>query len=819
MIDYLTYELAEIVDSKKTITHQQPLHNISIDSRTILSPFDTVFFALVGDRNNGHDYIRELIDKGVKVFVISEYKDEYIGLDNICFIEVGNTFEALHKVAIHHRKKSKYPVVGITGSNGKTMVKEWIYQILYNEKNIIRNPKSYNSQVGVPLSICLMDSTHEMGVFEAGISMPGEMEKLERIIHPQIGIFTNIGEAHQENFISISQKIDEKIKLFIHCEMVIYCKDHKVIDERMLNKIEKEKLVCWSINEGADLVVSKTISTSESTLLKGIYNNEYLEINIPFTDKASIENLIHIWLLLLKLGYQNEFIAKRMNILQPVAMRLELKQGINNSTIINDAYNSDINSISIALDFLKQQQQNNGKTVILSDIMQSGRNFEELYLSISKLIEKRNIDKFIGIGENLCAYAKFFKKESKFYKNTEEFLAQVNKDDFNDEAILLKGSRIYEFERISKLLEYKAHRTILEINLSNLVYNLNFFRSKLYPNTKVLVMVKALSYGSGSYEIANVLQTQGVDYLGVAFTDEGVDLRKNGIAIPIIVMQAEERSYENLIEFNLEPEIYSFGSLRFLIRILKRHQIKNFPVHLKFDTGMHRMGFSTEDISDLINLIKEEECIQVKSVFSHLAASDEDIHKEFTIEQIECFKIIRSKFQEHFQYEIFYHILNSEGIIRFREAQFDMVRLGIGLYGVSSSVQDKLMPVSALKSRILQIKHVKEGETIGYNRKGIAHKDKVIGIIPIGYADGLNRGLSNGVGKFYINGKFAPVIGNICMDVCMIDITDNHVKEGDEVIIFGKEIPIVNLANALNTIPYEILSNISSRVKRVYYQE
>ena len=818
MTTYPIKDIVTIVNGKCKKTIDYEITRISIDSRTILEPENTLFFALAGKRNNGHNYIPELIKKGVKNFVISEdfvYKIQY---NEINFITVGNTLFALQQLAKFHRKKYSYPVIGITGSNGKTIVKEWLYQVLFNEKNIIRSPKSYNSQVGVPLSIFLMDDSYDLALIEAGISLKGEMSRLQDIIQPTIGIITNIGEAHQENFSSIVDKINEKTKLLKSCKTIYYCKDYDEINNNIINQYPEKELVSWSEKNEAQLKITNILKTDNCSIIYGKFKNEDVEIEIPFYDKASIENAIHVWLVLLNMGYNHNRIKNKFKQLQPVAMRLEIKQGISNCTIINDSYNSDINSLIIALDLLNQQNQNEKKTLILSDILQSGKKSKELYFTIASIVKEKNINRFIGIGKELYSNEILFKNiQSEFYDNTDAFLnSSVS---FNNEAILLKGSRQFEFERISKLLEYKAHRTVLEINLNNLIHNYNFYYSKLKKETKVLVLVKGLSYGSGSYEIANVLQHHGADYLGVAFTDEGVELRKNGINLPIIVLQAEEEGYESMIENNLEPEIYNLDSLNVFLNIIKKQGAQHYPVHIKIDTGMNRMGFSENEIDELIKICKEEKRIYIKSVFSHLAASDEEEHDIFTGSQIKKFNIIRKIFETSFEHKILFHILNSEGILRFPEAQYDMVRLGIGLYGASASHQDKLLPISVLKSKIIQIKEVKKGETIGYGRKGIAKEDIVIGIVPIGYADGLDRRLSNGIGKLYINKKYAPVIGNICMDVCMINLSGINAKINDEVEIFGNNISINSLSNSLNTIPYEILTNISHRVKRIYYKE
>ncbi|MDO9186162.1 MAG: bifunctional UDP-N-acetylmuramoyl-tripeptide:D-alanyl-D-alanine ligase/alanine racemase [Bacteroidia bacterium] len=802
------------------------IKNLLIDSRKLSNAETSLFFAIKGERHDGHAYLIDLYEKGVRHFVVSSLPQNNAVFNNSVFLLVKDTLLALQYLCAFHRKQFKIPVIGITGSNGKTIVKEWLYQLMREDKNIVRSPKSFNSQVGVPLSVWQITGENKLGIFEAGISKTQEMSLLEAIIQPTIGLITNIGQAHDENFENQKQKVDEKLKLFVNSEVLIYCKDYLLVhNEITINKAFKDlQVFSWSRKLRSDLLVGRITKGIADTKIQGIYKNDFIQINIPFTDEASIENAIHCWAMLLYLGYENPVIAERMRFLSPIAMRLELKEGINNCSIINDSYNSDLGSLAIALDFLNQQKQHPKKTLILSDILQSGRNEETLYKEVAELIHKKGVSRLIGIGDGISNQTKQFDVEKTFYRSTDEFLKEFNNSFFRDETILLKGARAFGFEAISKIIQQKAHETVLEINLNAIVHNLNYFRAKIKSDTKIMAMVKAFSYGSGSFEIANILQFHRVDFLAVAYADEGIELRKAGITMPIMVMNPEEQSYDSMLQYNLEPEIYSFRVLSLFEETLKRSEHDSdhpIPIHIKLDTGMHRLGFDPDEVNELIVRIKNNKHLTVKSVFSHLAATDESEHDDFTWQQIKRFNEMSEKIKSHFTYPIMKHILNSAGITRFPDAQFDMVRLGIGLYGIGAgtSEQSQLQNVSTLKTSISQIKNIPANETIGYSRKGIATRDIQIATVPIGYADGLSRKLSGGKGKMIVNGKYAPIIGNVCMDMCMIDITDINASENDEVIVFGEAYPITEVAKDVGTIPYEILTNVSRRVKRVYYQE
>jgi alanine racemase len=818
---YSISDIAKITGGSLRKESDSRVREIVIDSRKIFSPAESVFIAIPGDRHDGHDYIEDLWGKGVRNYIISRSAIDFSRFPGGNFIQVPSTLGALQQIAAHHRNSFNFPVVGITGSNGKTIVKEWIYHLLDDLYSVVRSPKSYNSQIGVPLSVWEMHPEYNFGVFEAGISKPSEMQRLQNIIQPDIGLFTNIGSAHQENFKSLKQKIQEKLQLFQEAETIIYCKDHEEIDREIRNDdyLSRKQLVSWSEDYKADLVIDTIQKKKDYTEITGYYRDQYDTITIPFIDRGSIENAIHVWLLMLHLGVERDIVQKKMNELPVIAMRLEMKKAINNCTLINDSYNSDLRSLNIALNMLNQQNQHSKKTLVLSDILQSGRDEADLYSEVADLIQNNKIDRLIGIGSSISANAHVFDLDKDFYTSTEQFLSNLSSKAFRNEAILLKGSRDFHFEKISHSLEQKMHQTVLEIDLDAMVDNLNYFRDKLDNDTRIMAMVKAFSYGSGTYEIANMLQYHRVNYLGVAFADEGVTLREAGITLPIVVMNPEEESFELMIDYELEPEIYNFRVLHRFNQVVATTGKEHYPVHLKLDTGMNRLGFKPGEVDEMIKLLTNKSHLKVHSVFSHLAAADEPEQDGFTREQINRFKTESERIIEALGYPVLRHILNSAGIERFPDAQFDMVRLGIGLYGISAIDQNQLKNISTMKSTVTQVKRVKKGETVGYGRTGKADKDLTIAIVPVGYADGLNRALSNGVGRFWINGYFVPIIGTICMDMCMVDISECDIHEGDEVMVFGEHIPVTEIAEKLGTIPYEVFTGVSSRVKRVYFQE
>ncbi|MBQ6770426.1 MAG: bifunctional UDP-N-acetylmuramoyl-tripeptide:D-alanyl-D-alanine ligase/alanine racemase [Bacteroidales bacterium] len=822
---YSLDQVAGIVDGQLAGNPaERQVCDLLIDSRQLITPENTLFFAISSTRNDGHKYVNELYEKGVRAFVVSRMPEN--ACPEAAFIIVPNTLKALQALASHHRKQFGFPVIGITGSNGKTIVKEWLFQMLSPDYNIVRSPKSYNSQVGVPLSVWQMNDSYNLGIFEAGISQLDEMMALQDIIRPTIGVFTNIGQAHDENFISRAQKAGEKLNLFTKAEHMVYCMDYPEIQQVIIrsNLAEKVKLFTWSRKfEEADLFVKSVAKNEKATDIECVYKSEDLSFAIPFADDASTENAIHCIAIGLLTKMEPETIAERLKSLTSIAMRLEIKAGVNNCTLINDYYNSDVNSLSIALDVMKQQQQHQRNVVILSDILQSGRNEIDLYSEIGQLLKSKQVDMLVGIGESISRQANKFDMEAYFYKNVPEFLTQFPFSKFNNQTILLKGARAFEFEQIGLELQEKAHETVLEINFNHLVGNLNHFRSKIKPTTKLMVMVKAFGYGSGNLEVSNVLQFHNVDYLTVAFADEGVELRRAGINLPIMVMSPEANSYDNIIKYHLEPEVFSFRNLSFIEKSVNNFALpESHPinVHIKLDTGMHRLGFSKDELPELIKRIKANPKLNVRSVFSHLATADNPAEDEFTLSQIHQFEEGSQMIAEAFP-QALRHILNTAGISRFPKYQFDMVRLGIGLYGVPTCEADRnaLQTVVSLKTTINQIKRIPAGDSIGYNRHGRAERDMRIGIVPIGYADGLSRLLGNGNCTFFVHGQAVKVVGDICMDMCMVDLTDVEASEGDTVVIFDAEHDINDIARACQTIPYEILTRVSQRVKRVYYQE
>lgn len=827
-MNYTIQDILRIIKAEPLLLQapKNAVKDLLIDSRSLNAAQSSLFFAIKGKRHNGHSFIQELYEKGVRNFVVSAEIENLAAYEQCNFLKVTDTLKALQILAAAHRASFILPVIGITGSNGKTIIKEWLYQLLSPDKKIVRSPRSFNSQVGVPLSVWQINEGHELAIFEAGISEPDEMDKLQPIIKPTIGLFTNIGTAHDKNFIHISQKAGEKLKLFTKVETLIYCTDYFEIQDRII-KTELTKTIgffTWSRNTKANLQITAIEKNPRDTRITAVFKSNIIFIDIPFTDDASVENAIHCWAVMLYLGYHPLHVNDRMLQLAPVAMRLEMKEGINRCSIINDSYNSDINSLSIALDFLNQQKQHNKRTLILSDILQSSMDDYSLYSSVASLLVEKGINRLIGIGPNISRQAALFPLEKEFYKDTDDFLLNFSSNKLFDETILLKGARMFEFEQISRMLQQKSHETVLEINLNALVHNLNYYRSKIKPGVKVMAMVKAFSYGSGSFEIANVLQFQHIDYLAVAYADEGVELRKAGITVPIMVMSPEEESLDTLIQYQLEPEVYSLRILELLkIAIRNRSSLAEtiVPVHLKMDTGMHRLGFQPSELEALMASLLQEPSIKVRSVFSHLATADETTMDEHTQRQIALFREMGKILKEGLGETFFMHILNSAGITRFPDAQFDMVRLGIGLYGIGNDEREQqaLQNVSTLKSIISQIKEVAEKGGVGYGRKWIAQGPASIAIIPIGYADGLDRRLGNGKGKVFIDGHAVPIIGNVCMDMCMVDITGLQVKEGDEVVLFSENYTVKQFADHLGTIPYEVLTSISRRVKRIYYYE
>ena len=814
--------ITNLLNAKRIGDADAQIDWILTDSRSLCFAEETLFFALKTKRNDGHKYIPELYERGVRNFVVSDLPQNMEAYADANFLQTDSPLKALQKLAEKHRMQFDVPVVGITGSNGKTVVKEWLYQLLNGERLVTRSPRSYNSQIGVPLSVWLMNEKTEVAIFEAGISEMGEMEALHSIIRPTIGVLTNIGGAHQENFYSLTDKCMEKLTLFKNCDVVVYDGDNELISNCVSKSLFGAREIAWSKHDNErPLFVERVRKEEASTTIRYRYLGMPNEYTIPFIDDASIENSLHCLAVALYMMVPAEEITRRMALLEPVAMRLEVKEGKNNCTLINDSYNSDFASLDIALNFMLRRSEDEGRkrTLILSDLLEAGQSDKLLYRQVADLVQTRGVDKIIGVGEGISSAASRFDMEKYFFHTTEELLASDMLPQLRDEVILIKGSRQFHFDDITERLELKVHETILEINLNALVDNLNHYRSKLKPDTKMVCMVKASAYGAGSYEIAKTLQDHRVDYLAVAVADEGSELRKAGITSSIIIMNPELTSFKTLFDYKLEPEVYNFHLLNELIKAAEKEGVTNFPIHIKLDTGMHRLGFAPSEVPELIHRLKRQSAVIPRSVFSHLVGSDSTQFDAFTRRQIETFEQATEELQSAFPHKILRHICNTAGIARYPGAQFDMVRLGVGLYGVDPFVNRMLHNVSTLKTTILQIRDVPQEETVGYSRKGRLDRDSRIAAIPIGYADGLNRHLGNGRAWCLVNGRRAPYVGNICMDVCMIDVTDIDCKEGDKVIIFGEGLPVTELAEILDTIPYEILTSVSTRVKRVYYQD
>jgi alanine racemase len=794
------------------------VENIVIDSRNIMQANQTLFVALKGAKFDGHDFISEVYAQGVRSFLVKEdYRIPNDLADSTVFVAVKDTHRALQQLAIYERGRFLGPLVGITGSNGKTIVKEWLGQILGQQFAVAKSPKSYNSQVGVPLSVFGIENHHQVAVMEAGISKTGEMEKLERILKPQLGIFTNLGTAHEEGFESELQKLEEKLKLFKDCSFIIYRKEQNLTDEALRKIYSVEKLIAWSEVPGADYTLSVKKNEGKARILMMRPDLSVFTFLLPFADEASLENVRHVIVAAISLGMEPKTIQIGLDHLKAVDMRLTLKPGINQCLLIDDTYNNDLAGLKLALDFMSAQRPKNNKVVILSDMLQVG-NQKQVYVEVAGMLENYQIDRLIGVGREIKRLGKFFKGETELYENTQELLGAINSLKFQNDLILITGARQFGFEQIVNRLQERVHGTALEINLNALTHNYNYYKSRLKPSTKVMVMVKAFAYGGGASEIANHLEQLKADYLAVAYTDEGIALRKEGIRLPIMVLNPVQESFLHLVKYKLEPVVFSPSFFRQL-GLFCRNMKKGISVHLDLDTGMHRLGFEEAHLPELISLLQEFPEIRVASLYTHLVGADEEVHEAFTRGQLDRFLEMSSRVTENLPYTPILHALNSAGIAAFPEFQLDMVRLGIGLYGVevTGKFDSELKPISTLKTSISQIKMLKKGQTIGYGRKGLMEKDGKIATIAIGYADGFDRRFSNGKGYVLIKGQKAKVIGNVCMDMCMIDISEINAEEGDEVLVYGPGISLKELAENIGTIPYELLTNISSRVKRVYY--
>lgn len=791
------------------------IHHFLTDSRRLVDPVSTIFIAIRGDRHDGHAYLRSLHAGGVRQFMIeqpSAVRSEWLQDCNILSVDNG-AIEALQNIAAWHRQNFQVPVIGITGSNGKTIIKEWLGQLLSPHFKIVKSPKSYNSQLGVPLSVLQFSDWHTLAIFEAGISRSAEMANLHRMIHPTLGIFTNIGTAHDQGFADKNQKALEKWKLFEGAECVIYCYEHELIRKTAPNFVQS---LTWGYSQEADIRIVNIQKNVHSELLIS-YQNRQLVIHLPSSGAVYIENAMHCVTVMLYLNIDHRLIESSFGKLSNVERRLSLKRGINNCYLIDDSYNNDLAGLQIAIDFMKSQKRSKSR-IILSDILQTGLDDKTLFSMLNRMLIENKLDAMIGIGPGMVKNQEIFRLPGLFYYSTEEFLRDVNAEEFSNETILIKGARVFEFEKIAHFLSEKIHGTVLEINLDALTDNLNFYRGRIGNAVKIMVMVKASAYGSGSPEIARLLQFNRIDYISVAYPDEGVELRKYAVQIPIMVMNAAPESYPKILQYNLEPEVYGLNQFETLIGYLERAK-KTMKIHIKLDTGMHRLGFEKHDLDALVTLLMRTKSVEVASIYTHLAGADEEIHNSFSHAQVRLFLEMAEIIERSLSEKPLKHVLNSAGIIRFPEYQFDMVRLGIGMYGFEANLleQEHLRAISTLKTVISQIRTVKKGETIGYGRKGKATRDTRVATIAIGYADGFSRAFSNGKASLLVNGKPAPVIGNVCMDMTMLDITGIEAREGDEVVVFGEKPTIRELAEAIGTIPYEILTNISSRVTRVFY--
>uniref|UniRef100_UPI004048D5AD bifunctional UDP-N-acetylmuramoyl-tripeptide:D-alanyl-D-alanine ligase/alanine racemase n=1 Tax=Algoriphagus sp. TaxID=1872435 RepID=UPI004048D5AD len=797
----------------------QAIAQISIDSRQVLHPQQNLFVALKGAKADGISFVPELLNLGVSYFLVDDQTSiPSSWLDRGYFIQVKDTRIALQSLATYQRVQFTKPVVGITGSNGKTIVKEWLGQVLSQQFAVAKSPKSYNSQVGVPLSIFGIQSYHQVALLEAGVSKTGDMDTLAQMIQPGLGIFTNIGSAHEEGFPDIKEKIAEKLKLFAGVNFLLYCKDHDLLAQEIEQQLPTEKRISWSKKAGAEYLVSWKNQETHSRIVVMKSDGQTFTFQVPFTDQASLENVTHVILASLSLGQEVKSIQEGLSHLMPVDMRLTLKPGLNDSLLIDDTYNNDLAGLKVALEFLSQQRPKRSKILIISDLLQQGLP-EKVYKEVADLIQSYGIDQVIGVGTQIQHLETLLGKGVRTFSNTEQLLLELQPEQFQNDLILITGAREYTFERVVNRLQQRIHGTTLEINLNALTHNFNFYKRQLAPSTRVMVMVKAFAYGGGAAEIANHLQTLGADYLAVAYTDEGVSLRKQGIQLPIMVLNPVEESFDLLSQYQLEPVVFSPEFFRKLGAYVQ-HQSLQLSIHLDLDTGMNRLGFEQEQLVELMDLIQQYPQLQLASVYTHLVGADEEVHDDFSLHQLQQFQEMSESICSILSYKPLRHALNSAGIVRYPDFQLDMVRLGIGLYGVEvTGKHDRsLKAVSTLKTTISQVKTLAAGATVGYSRKGSLPEGGRIATLALGYADGYDRRFSQGKGYVLIDSKKAPVIGNVCMDMVMVDVSAiPGVKAGDEAIVYGEEISLKELADCIGTIPYELLTNISGRVKRVYY--
>ena len=826
---YAIYEIATVVgaDTGRLADPDAVVSLLLTDSRSLTYARETLFFALRTHNADGHHYVQALYEKGVRNFVVeSDEAFDSTTMRDANFLVVNDTLEALQTLATHHRRRFRHlPVIGITGSRGKTTVKEWLYQLLKDDYHIVRSPRSYNSQIGVPLSLWELDDTTTLAIIEAGISTTGEMARLQAMIRPTIGVITNIGLEHSEGFASMQEKAAEKVKILDSCECVVYPADDLLVTATIAPLLAADVVqeMSWSRDDVRRQVLVDEIATSElGTTIHYSYDGTAGTVTIPFTSDRDVENAINCLSLLLYLGIRRDTIARRMSRLTPVGTRINVIEGVNNCTIIADGYTSDYNSLTPALDFMRRRMGSRRNAVILSDLAPDVYSGVELYIRVSELLKSKNVMRLYGIGPDMVAHSHFFEGlDAQFFESTAQFVANMAQGDFEDETILVKGAPEFDFDQVLDLLEAKQHQTVEEIDLNALAHNYKFFCSLLSPETKTVAMVKADGYGTGSYEVAKTLQDRGADYLAVAVQDEGVELRKAGITMPIIVLNPSVVNYKSMFRFRLEPEVYSLEVCNTLIREGEKYGVRDFPVHIKLDTGMHRLGFVAEQLPELIALLNSQRVVKPMSVFSHLCVADDPSQDEFTRQQFAAFDAMSEQLQAAFSHKLLRHILNTSGIVRFPEHQYDMVRIGIGLYGIRTvEGEDTLQPVAALRSVIISIKRLPAGTTIGYGRCGVLTRDSRIATVTIGYADGFDRHFGNGKTSMWVADTLCPTVGNVCMDAVMIDVTDApQCKVGDRVEIFGPHVPIETLSEARGTIPYEVLTSVAPRVKRVYYRE
>lgn len=815
-MNYTVKQIADITNAKIIGDENYIIKNIAFDSRIIYSTKATAFLAINTKKNSGEKFIESAINKGITT-VISE--KEYPQFQNITWLIVENAVDFLQKLAKYHFQHSHLKTIGITGSNGKTILKEWLFQSLWNEFETVKSPKSFNSQIGLPLSLLQINSNHELGIFEVGISMPNEMEKLEAVFQPQIGLLTHIGNAHAANFSSEEQIIDEKIKLFKDSEVIIYNGDNKLVDAKIKNLYSHKKLISYGFSKENSAFIEKV--TSKEDHIIGNYFGEEISFPASKRDEATLTNALALICVLKELGIENAKIVQKINALKAVEMRLEAIEGIRNNIIINDSFNLDLDSLKTALQFLKEYKKTK-KALVLTDFVGVNKNSNKLYEEVSELVNEQNFDQVFLIGDEISSYQNLFSSESFTFINTEEFINSKHLTEIEDHLILLKGARIFEIEKLKEILELRKHDTVLEINLNAILHNINFHKSLLKPSTKMMAMVKANSYGLGSFEISEFLQHHHIDYLGVAFADEGVELRKKGITTPIIVMNPEQHSYDTIIQYNLEPEIYSFRVLElFYEAVQKSGYDKKYPIHIKLETGMHRLGFKGEELLQLANTITAKN-LKIYSIFSHLSSADLPTEKDYTEKQLAVFEKNSQYLIDNLGYQPIRHILNSSGITSYTSLQYDMVRIGIGMIGESPDpkIQKQLRPSVSFKTVISQISLVESGESVGYSRKFKTNHTTKIATIPVGYADGIPRLIGNQVGSVGIDYKLAPIVGNVCMDMMMINVDDiPNVAEGNKVTIFNAKPSLKEFADYCKTITYEVLTSISPRVKRIYIKD